>query len=643
LISAAEAWDRFKREAGRAIEKRIPVREKSLPELEERDGRFLTNDEIAAIVNGLDDGSKQATIDRANALLEHKFTYFSFYDKPFGQDIDWHKDYKNEKRAPLIFCKDIDFQDYTVAGDFKYTWELNRHQHLIVLARAYAISKDIRYKNEVMRQAKSWIGANPYKRGINWTSPLELGIRLISWSWIWNLIGGIDQELKNKWLQTIFQHCMFISRNFSTHSSANNHLIGEAAGLFVASLTWPFEGSAGKWQESSRRILEEEIVKQTYPDGVNKEQAVSYQQFVMDFFLISALLARKKGADFPTAYWENIEKMMEFIASLMDIRGNVPNIGDADSGKAIVLSERNDFNNYRSLLAAGAVIFKRDDFKKKAQELDDKTIWLLGIDARNEFAVLAPAGLNPVDKFIDGGYYFLNANDDAPDEIKLLFDCGPLGYLSIAAHGHADALQIILSVGGREILIDPGTFVYQYPREWRDYFRGTAAHNTIRIDGKDQSVIGGYYMWLKKAKAECLFYRDDEEGAAVDGSHDGYRRFKDPVTHRRTVRTDKKNRRIIVVDDIECRKSHEVEQFFHFHPDCELERITEHEYRIANHDQIIHIRTDERLGSNLFFGSDDPIMGWKSAIFDVKEKTTTLMNHAVINGTSSFTTEILIR
>jgi hypothetical protein len=156
-------------------------------------------------------------------------------------------------------------------------------------------------------------------------------------------------------------------------------------------------------------------------------------------------------------------------------------------------------------------------------------------------------------------------------------------------------------------------------------------------------VIGGYYMWLKKAKAECLFYRDDEEGAAVEGSHDGYRRFKDPVTHRRTVRTDKKNRRIVVIDDIECRKSHELEQFFHFHPDCELERITEHEYRIANHDQIIHIRTDERLGSNLFFGSDDPIMGWNSAIFDVKEKTTTLMNHAAINGTSSFTTEILIR
>lgn len=642
LMSAGEIWNRIKRELDKSIEKRIQYREISIPSLDITNNSFLSSNGMREVALSLDDKSKKATIERAVALLEHKFTYFSFHDEFFGDEIDWHRDYKNKKQAPLIFCKDIDYQDFRVTGDFKYIWELNRHQHLIVLAKAYAISQDVRYKNEVKRQLAGWIRANPFKRGINWTSPLELGIRLISWSWVWSLTEGFEQELVNEWLRTIFQHCLYISRNFSNYSSANNHLIGEAAGLFVASHTWSFEGYSGKWLESSRRILEEEIVKQTYPDGVNKEQAVCYQQFVIDFFLLSALLARKKGMDFSKTYWNTLEKMMEIIASLMDFAGNVPNIGDADSGKAVVLSERSDFSNYRSLLATGAVIFQRGDFKRKAGQIDDKTLWLLGNGARAEFEALASNDFKPIAKFVQGGYFFLNAKAETPDEIKLLFDCGPLGYLSIAAHGHADALQFVLNVGGREFLIDPGTFVYQYPLEWRAYFRGTAAHNTIRVDGMDQSVIGGYYMWLKKAKSDLIYFQDDEEKTVVEGVHDGYRRLEDPVLHRRKILLEKKKGRIIITDHLECRKSHYVEQYFHFHPRCELKRLTATEYRISNDGQNVLVRIDERLDGELYCGSISPILGWNSKEFDVKEKTATLVNRAEIKETSSFQTEILI-
>ena len=82
------------------------------------------------------------------------------------------------------------------------------------------------------------------------------------------------------------------------------------------------------------------------------------------------------------------------------------------------------------------------------------------------------------------------------DEVIAVMDAGPLGYLSIAAHGHADCLAFTLAVAGRAILIDPGTYCYHSEPEWRDYFRGTAAHNTVRVDGCDQSEIGGAFMWL---------------------------------------------------------------------------------------------------------------------------------------------------
>ncbi len=88
-------------------------------------------------------------------------------------------------------------------------------------------------------------------------------------------------------------------------------------------------------------------------------------------------------------------------------------------------------------------------------------------------------------------------------EIRLVVDAGPLGYRSIAAHGHADALSFTLSVGGLEFLVDPGTYAYHTQGAWRQYFRGTAAHNTVRVDGQDQSESGGNFMWLRKARAGC--------------------------------------------------------------------------------------------------------------------------------------------
>ena len=89
------------------------------------------------------------------------------------------------------------------------------------------------------------------------------------------------------------------------------------------------------------------------------------------------------------------------------------------------------------------------------------------------------------------------------DELRIVADAGPLGYLSIAAHGHADALAFTLSAHGQELLIDPGTYAYHTEREWRDWFRGTAAHNTVTLDDENQSVIGGNFMWLQRATRDA--------------------------------------------------------------------------------------------------------------------------------------------
>jgi len=578
--------------------------------------------------------------NKAKELLAHKFSFFSFKKKFLGNRINWHLDYKNGKEAPLIFSKDIDYQDFNQSGDFKYIWEINRHQHLISLSKAYCISNNQAYKNEVKRQIIDWIKTNPYKKGINWISSLELSIRLISWSWAWFFLGNIDDTFKRIWLENIYKHCDYINKNFSRFSSANNHLIGEAAGLFIASVIWPFKDKSHKWRENSYKILIQEIEKQIFKDGVNKEQAISYQQFVMDFFILAGLLGEKNGIFFPKFYWKRIERMMEFIASIMDVRGNVPKIGDSDDGFAVILSDDKNFNPYRSLLATGAVIFKREDFKKKVQKFDEKSLWLLGIDGMKKFYSIEEKVFTSKRVFKNGGYCILLNNENNKNEIRSVFDCGPLGYLSLAAHGHADALSFTLNVGGKRFIVDPGTYVYQYPVKWRDYFKGTSAHNTIRIDGKNQSVIGGYYMWLKKARTKLIKWESCDKYDLVKAEHDGYIRLKDPVLHQRKIFFDKKKHFFRIIDKIESQKEHLIEQFFHFSEECELRKLDHAGWLITNGNKSLIIRVDSKSQTRIYKGSIEPILGWNSNNFDIKNEIYTMLN--IINWKGSCELETLI-
>ena len=581
--------------------------------------------------------------DVAKQLLAHRFSFFSFVGKDFEKEIDWHKDYKNNKCAPINYSKSINYRDSNAIGDIKYIWEHNRHLHLVQLSKAYYLTVNVDYKNEVVSQIDSWIKSNPYMQGVNWESSLELAIRLISWSWVWNFIGDIDDEFKRVWLECIYKHCDVISKNFSKYSSANNHLIGEAAGLLIAGIVWPFKKKSDVWVKKSFSVLVSEMEKQNYADGVNKEQAISYQQFVLDFFILAGLVGKKNGVKFPKKYWERIEQMLVYVASLMDKDGNMPNIGDADDGYAIRLSYEVAFNPFKSLLSTGAVIFNRGDFKTKAGFFDEKSFWLLGIEGAETFKALEGKQFEAKKRFDDGRYYILSANEGKVDEIKSVFDCGPLGYLSLAAHGHADAMSFTLSVGGREFIVDPGTYAYHAQKKWREYFRGTSAHNTIRIDKENQSVSGGNFMWLKKAQARLIDFEDNENICRVKAEHEGYKRLSDPVVHRREMAFDKIKHHFKIIDSISAKKSHFIEQCFHFSRDCEVVQSGENEFTVKNGDVCIILFLDDKLKSELYKGSFDPIFGWESKRFDVKQETITLVNSCEINGKSEFITQIIVK
>jgi len=588
----------------------------------------------------------------AERIAAGKFDVFALEGLELGSPPHWNRDPKTGIEAPLSFGKLLDYRDPRLVGDIRYLWELSRHAHLVTLAQAYVLSGDARYFQVIRQHLESWFASCPCPKGPNWSSTLEAALRLINWSAAWQLLGGMsapqfadagNARFRKQWLESIFQHAQFVRGHYSLYSSANNHLIGEAAGLFIAAVTWPHWPHAHKWLAESREILERETVLQNAPDGVNREQSVSYHQFELDLLLLALLAGRVNGHPFSAAYESRIEAMMEYLASIMDAGGNLPMFGDSDDSNVLKLAQGGGYCRYRSLLATGAILFRRGDFRAKAGALDDKTRWLFGMSADSAFWQLEGArGRLPVRRaFPDGGYYILGCDFETGNEIRLVADAGPLGYQSIAAHGHADALAFTLSVGGTDFLIDSGTYTYFPQGPWRQYFRSTAAHNTLRVDGVDQSRSGGNFLWLKKAGAGCSLWRSSSASDIFEGWHDGYTQLPDPVTHRRRITLEKAARRIIIEDILQMSKAHEIELLFHCSERCQVDPVR-NGYRLSQPGRALTLALPqaENATTRVHIGSTAPVLGWVSRRFDEKRPAPTIVWRARLASNVTLRSEI---
>ncbi len=601
-----------------------------------REGFHVCN--ISAGNKTENDAQKQkynSLIARAKKIAEHRLSFFDLQDIHLGEPIVWNRDHKRGQDTPMVFSPALDYRDVNEAGDCKFVWEPNRHHHLVVLGRAYRLSKDIRFAQAIAEQLDSWLAQNPYGLGMNWRSGLELGIRLINWVWAIDLIREsqvIDEDLYLGLSDSVSRHIWEIDRKYSCGSSVNNHLIGEAAGVFVATSYFNYIKNATVWRDRSREILVREIINQTYPDGGTKEQAVGYHLFVLQFFVTAGLAARATGPDFPESYWSQLEKMFEFIDKLSQGGDNLPMFGDCDDG--YVLDIGSNPRNVKEWLAIGAALFKRGEFNTSSEH-NEPLEWLPGLSRRDS----SPAPENRKCYSIamsQSGYYLLQHGDlNSQDRISVVFDCGPLGMGSLAGHGHADALSFTLRAFGNDVLVDPGTYDYfSYP-QWREYFRGTRAHNTVVVDENNQSEMLGLFLWGRKAQAQCLSWEPSDTGGKVVGEHNGYSTLSDPVIHRRMLELDACKRELTIQDNIIACKEHNITIFFHFAEHCVLNPSGQNHYLVDMGPGTIEIELDRHLQVESFKGSTDPIYGWISRGYHQKEPASTLIGRCSCKGSTS--------
>jgi hypothetical protein len=243
-------------------------------------------------------------------------------------------------------------------------------------------------------------------------------------------------------------------------------------------------------------------------------------------------------------------------------------------------------------------------------------------------------------QFSESGYYLMGAGFDTPDEVRLLVDAGALGFLSIAAHGHADALSFLLNIGDREILVDPGTYAYHTDPAWRRYFRSTLAHNTIGVDEQDQSVQAGNFMWTHHAHARCIEFETGVDRQRFVGEHYGYQRLEDPVVHRREIVCDTRRQTIEVIDMLRCDGSHRVRRSWHFAEDCQVERAGNGLKVVSGLTQVLFEPLEELDGTQLIRGGSAEQGGWVSRSFGCKQPASCAHWYSRVKGVTVLRTRI---
>jgi len=562
------------------------------------------------------EAARKAVLAVADELLEGRWEVLGVLRTDLERP-DWFSDPVSGRRAEADrYAFRINQRSEEQTGNVKQVWEISRLQHLTLLATAWFLSGDEAYARRVAEQLRSWWRENPFLSGVHWTSGIEIGIRLISLVWIRRLLDqwpGVQElfERDEVAVQQILWHQQYLAVFRSRGSSANNHVIAEAAGQLAACCAFGWFSESDRWRQDSARLLERELLRNTFPSGIDRELASDYQSFVTELGLLAGVEARAAGHPLSDEAWQRLAAMVDSGAALLDATLRPPRQGDGDEGRAVLL-DAPAANRWPSLLAVGEGLFGRLDWWPKT--VPDAASVL--ITARHGEPRSAPG--RPERRpwhFADAGTTVLRTAGDRDPEIWCRCDGGPHGYLRIAAHAHADALSVEVRCGGIDVLVDPGTYCYHGDPEWRSYFRSTVAHNTVEVSGRSQSAEGGPFLWLRHANATEIDVADIGDAAEWIAEHDGYKSLDPSVRHRRCVRLDRASRTIDIVDEIGG--GHDIRVAFHFGPLVAAE--FEEPYSVllnwpdAASPGTARMELPRQLRWSLHRGETQPILGWYSA------------------------------
>lgn len=479
-------------------------------------------------------------------------------------EIAWHRDFVSgaEFPADLLFT-DVPIWTDNEGADIKVPWELSRFQHVF----AFLWTDPDRYGPVFVAQWQDWRKANPLARGVNWACTMDVALRAVAWSvavacW-WN---GWPVALQQQMWADLVDHARFI-RNVLEWSpyARTNHYYSDLVGLATVAVTLNESSNAREWLQFARRELERETLSQFDEDGMNRECSSAYHRLMVELATIGARACEVGGVPFRKCVVQRIAQAYRCAAVLSGANGEYPLFGDNDSGRVFATATRSD-RDVRFLFPIGRRLTGQSDLPTGT--ISPEYALLFGHDRGDDHGRYVGnfIGPEPPQSIKRAGIYVLGNADD-----RLIIRCGPL-YRPVGGHRHLDQLTFVLQVDGHEILVDPGQVCYTAHPARRDYFRSSAAHNSVVIDGELQCRvhISGKmtYSIIDESKPRVCEWRSDATEIVFCGRHSGYGRLVGGGDHERKVTFSSSRRSWRVVDRLSLTGEHRIEWHFQLHPEA---------------------------------------------------------------------------
>jgi hypothetical protein len=532
----------------------------------------------------------------AENILAGRWKFFGHLELQVDDPPKWQHDYlvRRDVETTAAGFK-LDYRTLGDGVDSKVIWEPSRWHQLVRLAMAAYVLGEGRAAVKCVEWLEDWVKHNPPYRGWNWTSALEVGMRLVQFTWVDALIGApnsasvLQPRLGSLRRAILPPHAWYAWRHKSFGSSANNHLIGELAGLILATVRWPALAQCGSSLEELQRRWEHEVLAQFAEDGGNKEQALNYHLFSWEFCWQARAALHTAGRSVSRPVLERLYCAANFFTKIQ-AGGELSDYGDSDSAFVTPLFDDSltaplEWRRWLISRSTSAAIdywigSTRDEFSGELDQI---------IESVNGDRSIHPAQSLVVDfpkesprfgwvGFPQSGQWMCRTN-----RWTVRWDLSPLGYLATAAHGHLDAQQISIWIDEVAVVIDPGTGAYYGDKKLRNWLASRRAHNGPSPGGRDEWPKRlGLFLWQEN---HCKLVYDDA------GKRGLWSLFSTPdggVT--RTVEPSADGVSILVTDCASGSEPIAFETRWQFAQESRLEALDNRRFHVTRHGVSIEVQ-----------------------------------------------------
>ncbi len=462
---------------------------------------------------------------KAMAAVRGRIHCFGRREADFGDPPDWHVQPFSGKHWPLVHWSRV-LRQAEMADDVKLTWEIGRFPHAYYLARAAAFEPELapQLAASLLGQVRDFRAGNPFGKGVHWTSSQEVSIRLWAWLFAASAFAALGCPVPDL-ARDVFEGAVHVARHmeYAQHAVYNNHLLSEALCLYIAGTLLPDAPEASRWRALGSSILTEQARSQVYPDGGYIQNSHNYHRFAMQVYLLARMFAVQRGS-VPGEWLAAMERSLDFLWGHQNPGdGRLPNYGANDGALPLVLTTC-DHGDFRSTLQALSLATRNERLYPPGP-WDEEAAWLLGSECLE--APLKPAERVSI-SFSHSGYHVLRGLHAGT---LAAFRCGNV----LDRFSQIDMLHLDVWWRGHNVLVDPGTYLYNGPEIWHRHFSRTESHNTVQVDGWDQMLPYRKFKCLHWTKARLLRFQDSSDWAICEGEHYGYQRHPGRCIHRRTV------------------------------------------------------------------------------------------------------------